>query len=369
MKKIWLLWMIALAQAAGAQTLVGVWQGTLPIENPRMMLRFANRPDGTVRGALVRIDRDAEGIPISSITFHAPDVKIDINLTGFVVSFQGRMADDGKSMMGTWTQDKQTYPLTLVHAEGSAIWTHDHHGESAMPSNADPSFEVATIKPSVPGQTQRSLRLRVHHFAAKNATVEGLLEFAYDVRDRQVDGGPAWIKEARFDIEAEPDIPGIPTVEQDKIMLKKLLAERFHLTLHTVQRTFPVYAMTLGKDPPKVVPSEPAFGSESKIVVNQTEDGATRAQFLCHSMKEFTNLLMNFITDRQVVDETGLKGIYDFTLSVPASALGGPSTGDTLSPADALYHATESQLGFKLVRKNAQLDVLVIDRLEMPTEN
>lgn len=361
--------MATLAPVAGAQTLVGAWQGTLPVtENPRMILRFAKKPDGSLRGVLVRIDIDSGSIPITTVDFHPPEIKVDMDVIG--TSFQGRMSEDGKSLTGTWTQDKHTYSMTLAKAEPGAIWTHDNGpAPVAMSAGADPAFEVATVKPSTPGKTQLSYRLRTRHVVAKNATVQDMVRLIYGVRDRQIEGAPAWMPETRFDIEAEPDTPREPNEDQSKVMLKKLLMDRFHLRLHSIQRTFPVYALTLGKEPPKIVPTELAFSSSNSIIVKQMEDGETRGQFTHVTMKDFANILMNFISDRQIVDETGLRGPYDFTMTLPAGALGGPSNGETVSPADAFYHATESQLGFKFVRKNAAVDVLVIDRLEMPTEN
>ena len=113
-----------------------------------------------------------------------------------------------------------------------------------MSSTADPAFEVATIKPSPPDATGYSFSLGTRDFAAKNRTVQDLIEFAYQVRDRQISGAPSWMTETRFDIAGRPDAEGQPSLDQYRLMIKKLLASRFQLRMHIVQQTFPVYALT-----------------------------------------------------------------------------------------------------------------------------
>jgi uncharacterized protein (TIGR03435 family) len=230
---------------------------------------------------------------------------------------------------------------------------------------ADPVFEVATIKPSPPDAGPRSGSGHTRIFSAKNATVDNLLEIAYQVRDRQIEGAPAWMSEAKFDIEGIPDVPGSPNDDQVRVMLKKLLADRFQLRIHTVQKSFPVYALTIEKDAPKLVKSDPAVNSFAHIMPKQQPDGQMLVQFVHDRMPEFADILMNFIPERQIVDETGLKGPYDFMLTIPASVL--QSTDDN-ERAIAFMEALKP-LGFKLVPKRERVEVIVIDRLEKPSAN
>jgi uncharacterized protein (TIGR03435 family) len=81
---------------------------------------------------------------------------------------------------------------------------------------------VATIKPSK-GNKERSYGFKGVRFAAENASVTDLIKFAYNVRDRQIDGGPAWMNEDKFDIAAETDTPGQPSRDPQRSMVDSVL--------------------------------------------------------------------------------------------------------------------------------------------------
>lgn len=125
--------------------------------------------------------------------------------------------------------------------------------------------------------------------------------------------------------------------------------------------------MTIERNPPKLTRSDPDEKGPGNIYVHKEDDGEWRLQFASMTMLEFDNLLMNFIKDRQIVDETGLTGLFNFTLRLPAGALGEGSNVD--DSAAAFIHALEAQLGLKLNPKKAPLEVLVVDHLEKPSAN
>jgi len=281
-------------------------------------------------------------------------------------SYQAKLSEDGKSLTGTWTQDKKTYPLTLQLTAPENVWKHDTSVAPVvwMSETADPAFEVATIKPSVPGATQRSYALRTRHFASKNTTVADLIKFTYKVRARQIEGAPVWFDQQRFDIAAEPDTEGQPSEDQYRTMLKKLLADRFQLKLHTVQKIFPVYVLTVEKTPLKLEPSEPSVDQHGNIVVGE-HDGQMYAQFMHETMFEFADILMNFIPERQIVDETNLTGRFDFPMNLPINVIQG---SDDNEKATAFFEALPL-LGLKLTPKKEPLEVLIIDHLEAPSPN
>src|ERR1700721_3536163 len=94
-----------------------------------------------------------------------------------------------------------------------------------MLATADPSFEVATIKPSAPDAKNWGYSWRPRLFQARDNTIADLILFAYHVRRRQIDGGPSWMNELRFDVTGEPDAPGGPSGDKDGLMPRKLPRE------------------------------------------------------------------------------------------------------------------------------------------------
>jgi len=171
----------------------------------------------------------------------------------------------------------------------------------------------------------------------------------------------------KFDIAAEPDTAGQPSLDQYRLMLEKLLVERFGLKIHKIEKIFPVYTVTVERNPPKLIRADPDEKGPGSIYVHKEDDGEWRLQFASMTMLEFDNLLMNFIKDRHIIDETGLTGLFGFTLRIPAGALGEGSNVD--DSAAAFIHALGAQLGLKLNPKKAPLAVFVVDRLDKPSAN
>lgn len=229
----------------------------------------------------------------------------------------------------------------------------------------EPAFEVATIKPSQHGGSYPSINTHLRDLWVKNASVLDLIKWSYRLRDEQIKGGPSWIAEMKFDIVAQPDLPGQPSREQDRQMMRDLLAKRFRLAVHETQNVSSVYALSLGDGQPRMTPSHSPDGLNS-IRRAERDNGTTAIQFANTTMPDFLYTLMDSITDREIVDETGLKGQYDFTLIVPSAVLEGDA--DPADRSAALFKAVES-MGLQLRRKKAPVEVIVIDRLEKPTPN
>src|SRR6476646_10264938 len=98
---------------------------------------------------------------------------------------------------------------------------------------AQSAFEVATIKPSDPDSRGRYITMQsTHQLYAKNHTERTLIMAAYYLHSRAVAGGPSWADTEVFDIQAVTPGEGRPSTEEQMAMLRKLLADRFHLTFH-----------------------------------------------------------------------------------------------------------------------------------------
>jgi uncharacterized protein (TIGR03435 family) len=346
---------------AYAQSIAGTWQGTVPVRlSARVVLRIADAGNGAPHGTISFMDRSTDALPLLSTIYKAPNLIAAIG----EITFRGKLSADGKSIAGIWTEGNQSSPVTFVLATPETIWTYS--GQSTMPTisaTADPSFEVATIKPSAPDAKNWGYSLRARLFQARANTVADLIQFAYKVRRRQIDRGPSWIDEFRFDVTGEPDAPGLPSLDQHRLMLRKLLAERFGLRVHVVQEDFAVYALVVDKNPPEVKVSAP---SVDNLLVSPRElrNGTTAVQFSHTTMPEFAEFLMGFIQDRQIVDETGLSGRFDFTEMIPANSMGGSDIDKGIA-----FLLGVKPLGFKLAPKKEPLKAIVIDNVDQPTAN
>lgn len=195
---------------------------------------------------------------------------------------------------------------------------------------------------------------------ATNATIRWVIRVAFHLEDRQVLGGPGWLDNDRYDIEAKTGRPERPTPDEVQPMMQNLLAERFHLKYHRETRDMQVYALVSeGKpaaglkksedDAPTSMDTNGAAGSPQRL----TAKGTTMAQ------------LSNYVGNRLgrfIVDQTGLPAAYDFTLNWTQG-----DAGDSGLPS--LVTALHEQLGLKLESKKLPVDVLVIDSIDRPTEN
>jgi len=353
-----------------AQTIAGFWQGTLPAAASgqgsaggaglRIVFHIDKKPDGSLRGVMAMIDR-GNTMPLMSATLYALNVTFAVSEE---VNFRGKLSADRNSIAGTWTQGGQSLPLTLSLATADTLWKRE--GPEALPpmaADADPAYEVATIKPGAFDEQHSIYNLHGRDLNGTGFTATELIKIAYNVRGRQVIGGPPWLNQTHYDIVAKPDTPGQPSEAQTRLMVHKLLTERFHLTSHTSHQDFPVLALTLDPRSPRPALSDPKLNPNHSMSARR--DGDDMVIEFTGTIHDFIGLIMNTFQSRQLVDETGLTGVYDITLRVAGIAQGHPSDDDV---GNALVVAAE-HAGFKLVSKKAPLTVVVVDHIDPPTPN
>ena len=378
MKKLMLL-IVALAAfsrgALYAQNFTGTWQGTLkggPREL-RIVIKISVGADDKFKAELYSIDQQSPAIAASQITRDGSALKMTVAAIGG--NYEGKLNADGNSITGTWTQGVPQ-PLNLVRATPETAWAIPDPPPPPKPmANANPSFEVATIKPSRPEERFSLLVNRSGMMNTTSTSLSDLIKFAYGVHPKQITGGPPWLETEKYDVTAKPDSEGIPNGDQLKLMVQKLLTERFQLAFHRDKKELAVYAITVTKTGAKLSKNEtggilPGFGGPPR---NFNVRNAT--------MAEFAGVLQANILDRPVVDQTELGSTrYDFTLKwtpdPSQGQIGGPGPGANVPPAapdpDAppdLFTAFQQQLGLKLESTKAAVDVLVIDKVEKPSEN
>jgi uncharacterized protein (TIGR03435 family) len=190
-------------------------------------------------------------------------------------------------------------------------------------------------------------------------SLSDLISWAYNMKPWQVAGGPAWAGTRRFDIAAKAEGDSARSPSEFRQMLQALLAERFHLALHRESRDTPVYVLVTDRSGPKFRESAP----DAKGILRMNGGGRITA-----SGGAMTQLAGWFSkangVERPVLDQTGLTGRYDFTL-----AWSNPLTGAPDSTDPSIFAALPEQLGLKLEPRRAPVEVLVIDRAELPEEN
>jgi uncharacterized protein (TIGR03435 family) len=241
-----------------------------------------------------------------------------------------------------------------------------------MAADANPSFEVAAIKPGDPDARGKGLGLRGRDFSAENFSVNDLIVFAYGVQVKQIVDGPPWIDKDKFDISAVPNALGQPSAGQWKTMVQKLMADRFKLTFHHEKRELAVFVLTVGKDGPKLSKNENGVPVSGDINMRVAREGMT---FTARNvtMADFVSTLQRVVVDRPVVDQTGLADKFDFqlTFAPDGAQFGGmrlPAQSEDVA-APSLFTEIQEQLGLKLEAVKAPADTIVIDHIERPSPN
>jgi uncharacterized protein (TIGR03435 family) len=194
----------------------------------------------------------------------------------------------------------------------------------------------------------------------------GLIRLAYEVEDFRVSGVPKALlqpdRKNYFDLEARAAVNPLAP-EQAREMLKAMLAERFQLKLHHEMKEVPVYALVVANSAKKGSPklsTQPICEAPAKFDPDRPVVGIT----YCKPTRSMAQLAVDLTSrlDRPVVDQTGLAGLYAFSVTWGLD-------NARLNPNPDIFTAVQEQLGLKLEPQKAAFDVLVVDRAERPSEN
>jgi uncharacterized protein (TIGR03435 family) len=371
--------MIAFAALSGgallAQDLTGTWQGTLTLPNGkelRTVMKIAKADGGALRGQMFSIDQGAGAIPINPVTLQGTTVKM--SMPGIGGTYEGKLEADGDSITGNWKQGPEPIALNLKRATPQTAWAIPEPPPPPKPMAADanPEFDVATIKPATPDRPGKAFLVRGRQFSTINTTLADLITFAYGIHAKQITGAPSWVETEKFDVAAQPNGEGQPNEKQWKAMVQKLLADRFKLAFHRDKKELSVYAIVVGKNGPKLTKSESTSNLPGLFFRGLGNLPCTNA-----TMADLASVLQGAVLDRPVVDQTGITGRYDFTLlwtpdefqfGCAAAKMPPPPATNGAAPPD-LFTAMQEQLGLKLESTKAQAEVFVIDKVSKPTEN
>jgi uncharacterized protein (TIGR03435 family) len=225
-------------------------------------------------------------------------------------------------------------------------------------------------------------------------------------------GLPGWAQTDRFDIEARPEAGFRPTQEQTREMIRSLLEDRFALKLHKETKDGPVYALVVAKDGPKMKlsadqtpivppgagrggpggdagpapppppPPGPNFNPGTAPLSSMPRGMMMNGPGLLRGAAQNMGTLARMLSGqagRQVIDKTGLPGLYDIELKfAPSQPMQMPPgmtlpPGVTLPEADpnqaSIFTAVQEQLGLRLESSKASLESIVVDHVEKPTAN
>jgi len=262
-----------------------------------------------------------------------------------------------------------------------------------------PEFEVASVKPHEPGNGYREPPIflsggRFTSAAPLLYVIAGAYNIPNPSNPLRLSGGPTWITDTVYDIEAKPSegeihggLSAKARVEKERSMLQALLNERFKLVIHRETKEMPVYALVVGKGGPKfhkadmeekdcpADPITPIANRDGRINCHEISGG--RGAGLRGRAVDMSDVAgyVEVWTDRPLLDKTGLGGLYRIETEpwLPINLGSPPAPGakqDGIDMADlpTIYTIFE-RLGLKLEPQKSEVVVYVIDHIEKPSAN
>lgn len=263
--------------------------------------------------------------------------------------------------------------LIVVQVKASAA--QQQQSAPAPPAAPAPVFDVAAIHPHIPEPHEHNsiwTSPSDGHFRAENVSVVMLIHWAYEMPETRILDAPGWADATRFNINATSD-PAVDQLlhdltsdagrKQKELMVRALLADRFHLVVHTETRELPIYELVVAGGGARL--GDPKL---SGTTINHGHDhikveGANSATLLAEELSKEVG--------RDVVDKTGITGRYDLKLHWTPDDATEPQllNGAPVDSGPSIFTALEEQLGLKLEPAKGSVQVLVIDHLEMPSAN
>ncbi|MEG9431618.1 TIGR03435 family protein [Terriglobus sp. ADX1] len=364
----------ASAQAAVAKTdIADTWQGTLQVgRDLRTVVKISKTADGKLKAQFYSIDQNPRPIDVTDTIFHDGELTLKVDLIGGV--YTGKMAPDGNTITGEWKQGDKPLPLILARATKETAWAIPEPPKPVPPmaADGDPNWDVATVKPAPPDERGKGFGGPPRHFRTGNTTLNDLVMFAYQVNTKQIINGPAWMESDKFDITTgEPDLPGAPSDDQVRSMMRKLLADRFGLKFHKGQQQMSAYVISVAKGGPKLTASKSDPHDPTAFFFPKLGS----LVFRNISMDGFASWMQNGVFDRPVVNRTEIPGRFDGTLKWTPDETQFQIFGVKIVPdesADApppITPAMDQQLGLKLSAEKTAVDVMILDHVEKPSDN
>jgi uncharacterized protein (TIGR03435 family) len=248
------------------------------------------------------------------------------------------------------------------------------------------AYDVVSVKLNKSGPGMMRIMNQPDRFSTTNIGFKQIIQNAYGLKMPDlISGLPGWADSAAFDIEAKMDAETIAALkampkeqadEQRRKMLQAMLAERFKLKVHPETRELPIYSLVIAKGGFKLKEADPnntypdgikGFDGVAHPGMMMIGHGKLTGQAI--EMPGLANLLSQQ-AHRLVVDNTGLKGKYDVTLQwTPDDMSSGHEDAAAADTGPTIYTALQEQLGLRLDSTKGPVDTVVVDHVEMPSEN
>jgi len=233
----------------------------------------------------------------------------------------------------------------------------------ALASQAQPQavarveFEVVSVKPGDPADPASSSHTTPGRLQMRNTTLNNLVRGAFRLNEFQLEGGPKWAASQRFHIDAK--LPPGALQDQIPLMMQAMLADRFKLVFHRETKMLPEYELVIAPGGSKLEATRPESLNDQS-----SSQGDRQIKGKALTISNLASMLISAV-GAPVVDRTGLTGKYTINLAF-APLLGTPRDDEPLPTILALL---PQQLGLRLEKTKGPVEVLVIDRVELPAEN
>lgn len=238
---------------------------------------------------------------------------------------------------------------------------------AAYPAFAEsPAFDAATIRATPEDMRGSVLGVNPGNLVMRGYDLSRCLQWAYELQRVQIEG-PDWLRETRFDIMAKTADP----VDEAhlRVMLRRLLTERFGIRMHRETRVLPTYEIVLAKDGPRLHDSSDKDASKLLVSARKGDPQFSKDKTGLVAEAATINDIAGKLSEplqRPVVDKTGLTEHYDLRINTTGYIL----NGEGADPLSLIFTAFERQLGLKIVAGKDAVEFLVIDAVNRtPSEN
>jgi uncharacterized protein (TIGR03435 family) len=243
---------------------------------------------------------------------------------------------------------------------------------AGQPSQSRPHFEVASVRPHVDtggrgGANVAGMSSTPGRINIQATTALDLIAFAFGITGDRIEGWPRWLNVDSYDVIATTPSPA--SLEEQKLMLQTLLAERFGLVARRASKEGPVYVLVSGKKPSLTNAKdsgdfEVAHFSQRPV---PHQDGSFNFVYSGkHASMSDLAVWLSAQVGRPVLDETGIKGLFDIEISGPPLE---NTQGTVVGGAAQFIPAIRDQLGLVLESRRGMVETLVIDHIQKPSEN